>query len=332
MTRRRSNLSHNQRLTLLLSAIAIIVAIIAAFISSHDWFSTISSTPTLTSITINAPLASPTETIMPTPTANATLIAMFAQASTPNPKFSPQIRTMEDIEQVWVPEGSFVAGDIRDIGDPYEKPFHSVYTDGFWMDRTLVTNAQYAQCPASTCTSPYKFDSHKRPNGYYDNPAYKDHPVMNVTWYQASDYCSWRNGRLPTEAEFEKAAGWNPVTGETFIYPWGNFPPTDQLANYDGVDRDTTRVGSYPKGMSLIGAYDMAGNVWEWVSDWYSETYYADNQEWNNPVGPPRGTEKVTRGASWYSQDTRWLRVSNRGWTNPDKVANEIGFRCVFEK
>lgn len=269
---------------------------------------------------------------MPTVTANPTLIAMLANVSTPYPNFIPQSRIVDDIEQIWVPEGSFVAGDLNGIGYEDEKPFHIVYTDGFWIDRILVTNAQYARCPESICTPPQKLDSHKRPNGYYGIPTYKDYPVINVTWQQASDYCSWRNGRLPTEAEFEKTAGWNPITGFTLIYPWGNSAPTDQLANYNGVDRDTTQVGSYPKGVSPTGAYDMAGNVWEWVSDWYSPTYYSDNQEWNNPTGPSNGTEKVVRGASWYSQNASWLRISNRGKDVPDKVANEFGFRCVFEK
>jgi eukaryotic-like serine/threonine-protein kinase len=335
MSRRRSTLSHNQRLTLLIAIIAIIATIIAAFISSHDWFTTplSQSIPTVTNShpTLSV-LASPTETVVPTDTANPTLIAMLDAASTPNPSFVPQFRTVDEIEQAWIPEGSFVAGDISGVGYDDERPIHLVSINGFWIDRTLVTNSQYAKCPEQICTAPQKLDSHKRPNGYYGVPTYKDYPVINVTWQQASDYCSWREGRLPTEAEFEKAAGWNPTTGLTSIYPWGSFAPTDQLANYNGVDRDTTQVGSYPRGMSSTGAYDMAGNVWEWVSDWYNGTYYTDNQDWNNPSGPGSGAEKVVRGGSWYSSETLWLRVSNRGKSIPDKVANEFGFRCVFEK
>jgi formylglycine-generating enzyme required for sulfatase activity len=276
--------------------------------------------------------AAPTELPVFTPTPNATLITMYTQISTPNSNFTVQTRTIDGKEQVWVPEGSFVAGDTSGIGYDDEKPLHIAYTDGFWIDRNLVTNAEYANCPETICTTPQKLDSHKRPTGYYDNPNYKDYPVINITWYQARDYCSWKKGRLPTEAEFEKAAGWDPSTGFTLIYPWGDFAPTDDLANYNGVDRDTTPVGSYPKGMSPMGAYDVAGNVWEWVSDWYSSAYYSDNQEWRNPAGPEQGVEKVLRGGSWYSSDTRFLRVSNRGKSTPDKVANEFGFRCVYEK
>lgn len=273
-----------------------------------------------------------TETLVPTPTANPTLIALFAEVSTPSPMFTPQFRIIDGVEQAWVPEGYFVAGDISGFGYDDEKPTHKVYTDEFWIDRTLVTNSEYARCPEQTCGAPEKLNSHARPNGYYNIPAYADYPVMSITWQQASDFCSWRNGRLPREAEFEKAAGWNPETGLTLIYPWGDFAPTDELANYNGIDRDTRPVRSYTKGMSPIGAYDMAGNIWEWMSDWYGETYYADNLNWNNPTGAADGIFKVIRGGSWFSDDTRWLRVSNRGRNVPDKAANEIGFRCVYEK
>jgi len=341
--KRSSSLSLNQKLTLLVAFLAVIGGIVAAFISGHDWFSTSPSNPSSTSLAVVSATKTtmllpdpsitpvlPTTTITPTP--NPTLIAMFAAVSTPNSSFMIQSRVDNGFEQIWIPGGSFVAGDTSGIGYEDEKPFHLVYTDGFWIDRNLITNSQYASCPKSVCTEPSELDSHKRPNGYYGVPAYKDYPVIDVTWQQASDFCNWRGGRLPTEAEFEKAAGWNPKTGATFIYPWGNFSPTDQLANYDGVDRDTTQVGAYPRGMSLTGAYDMAGNVWEWVSDWYSETYYADNQEWKNPTGPSIGAEKVVKGGSWYSSNILWLRVSNRGRSVPDKVANEFGFRCVVEK
>lgn len=274
----------------------------------------------------------PTETLIPTSTPNPTLIAMFAEVSTPNPIFIPQFRTIDGVEQAWVPEGYFVAGDISGIGYDDERPFHKVYTDGFWIDRNLVTNSEYGNCPETICSAPQKLNSHTRPNGYYNVPAYGNYPVMNVTWQQANDYCGWRNGRLPREAEFEKAAGWSPATGLTLLYPWGNLAPADDYANYNGIDRDTRPVGSYPKGMSSIGAYDMAGNIWEWIFDWYGETYYADNLDWNNPTGPADGIYKVIRGGSWFSDNTRWLRVSNRGTSVPDKDANEIGLRCVYEK
>jgi formylglycine-generating enzyme required for sulfatase activity len=277
-------------------------------------------------------ISSPTPYPIPsTPTPNPTVVAMFLQASTPLPEFTPQIRFVDGVEQVWVPEGLFVAGDVSGIGYDDEKPLHIVFTDGFWMDRTTVTNVLYASCPESICSVPQKLNSHVRPNGYYGVPAFDNYPVIHVTWQQAHDFCEWRGGRLPTEAEFEKAAGWNPATGTTSIYPWGNLAPTDELANFNGIDRDTRPVGSYPQGMSATGAYDMAGNVWQWVSDWYSPTYYADNTEWRNPTGPIDGTDKVVRGGSWFSPETRWLRVSNRGTSVPDKVANEFGFRCVFD-
>ncbi len=331
MSKSKPKLSLNQKLTLVISGLAVISTILAAFINGHDWFipPTITPQPNIISLT-SSPTAIIVEATL-TPTPNPTLIALFQAASTPNSIFFREIRTMEGYQQVLVPEGRFVAGDISGIGYDDEKPAHLVHTGAYWIDRNLITNAQYASCPDTECTPPQELDSHKRPSGYYGQLAYQDYPVINITWQQANDFCSWRGGRLPTEAEYEKTAGWNPQNGLTLIYPWGNFSPTDQLANYDGVDRDTTPVGSYPKGVSPVGAYDMVGNVWEWVSDWYSPTYYSDNQSWENPTGPANGVEKVVRGGSWYTKNILHLRVSNRGKSIPDNVANEFGFRCVFE-
>lgn len=292
-------------------------------------FPTDTPTATLTpTITITAS-STPTNTPTITPTPNATQLAWSTLLPTPDPAFLPEIRQMDDgAEQVWVPAGYFVAGDQVGIGFDDETP-HAVFTDGFWIDRFLVTNAQYASCPDEVCEPPAETISHKRPNGYFGIPAFNGFPVIEVTWSQAQSYCEWRGGRLPTEAEWEKTAGWNPRTGKTFIYPWGDQEPHKGLANYDNVDLDTTAVDTYLEGVSPVGAYDMAGNVWQWVFDRYAP-YSGD--ELINPRGPELGEDRVVRGGSW-SNDTeaQFLRVANRGVNNPSHPNNETGFRCAFD-
>lgn len=293
-------------------------------------FPTDTPTPTLTPTTTPLPSATATSSPTITPTPNSTELAWSRLLSTPNPGFTLKMRQTDNgSEQVWVPAGYFVAGDQFGIGFDDEIP-HVVFTDGFWIDKFLVTNAQFANCPEEVCERPAETTSHKRPNGYFGVPAYNNFPVMEVTWSQAYSYCEWLGGRLPTEAEWEKAAGWDPISSKTFIYPWGNQEPHKGLANYDNVDLDTSAVDAYPEGVSPVGAYDMAGNVWQWVSDWYAP-YSGD--ELLNPTGPDSGEKRIVRGGSW-SNDTgpRFLRVANRGVNNPAHSNNETGFRCVFDE
>jgi formylglycine-generating enzyme required for sulfatase activity len=291
--------------------------------------STVSSTSIPTALPLPRPIKvtrpRPTPTITPTP--DDVIVALATTLPTPNPEFVIKSRTVNgDIQQVWVPLGSFKAGD--QINEDTAPP-HQVYTDSFWIDRFLVTNAQYAKCVgASICSLPEENSSHRYPS-YYDKLTFADYPVIQVSWQQANHYCYWRKSRLPTEAEFEKAAGWSPVTGEIQLFPWGNEPPNEKLANYNGSARDVTRVDTYPDGISPIGAYDMAGNLWEWVADWYSDTYYKDNTEWINPTGPYDAIYRVVRGGSWASKMESALRVSNRGRNNPNFASYEVGFRCV---
>jgi formylglycine-generating enzyme required for sulfatase activity len=305
-----------------------------------QWFP--SDTPTATNTSLPTNTATITLTLSPTltltstltltptltPTPNATQSFLATQLPTANAGFVPQVRTANDsVEQVFVPGGSFLAGDQSGIGFD-DEVVHQVYTDSFWIDRFLVTNAQFAKCPENICGQPESFVSHKRPNGYYGIPGFDNYPVIELTWSQAEAFCEWRGGRLPAEAEWEKAAGWDPVSGEMQIYPWGNQPPDKTLANYDNVDLDTTEVGFYSSNVSPIGAYDMAGNVWEWIFDWYAD--YDPNQQ-INPMGPPSGEKKVIRGGSWANTtNPQYLRVANRGTDFPGNATNETGFRCVF--
>ena len=208
--------------------------------------------------------------------------------------------------------------DTEASGD--EKPQHRIYLDAFWIDRTEVTKAQYQQCfESGSCAAPGCSGTGKG-----------DHPVVCVGSQDASKYCVWAERRLPTEAEWEKAA--RGTAGRE--YPWGNDAPDCNRVNYDGYRvgggkcvGNTTAVGSYPSGASAYGALDMAGNVWEWVADWYNDKYYA-NSPAENPPGPDSGGVRVLRGGGWVN-DQGSVRAAVRFRNDPAYRRVDIGFRCV---
>ena len=218
----------------------------------------------------------------------------------------------DGMELVYVPEGEFLMGS-NEVDN--EQPIHTVYLDAYWIDQTEVTNAMYEKCvEAGSC---------EKPSGlyFYEAGKYDDHPVVFVDWYQAEAYCEWAGRRLPSEAQWEKAARGD--DGRT--YPWGEGIDCGH-AQYSGCDGNTILVGSLPSGASPYGALNMAGNVYEWVADWYDENYY-ENSPYENPQGPSSGGYRVLRGGSWGSDDMA-VRSANRYSRTPSHTGNGHGFRC----
>jgi len=249
---------------------------------------------------------------------------------------------------VYVPAGEFTMGSpdadidaiLAECSDckrewfTNEQPQHTASLDAFWIDRTEVTNEQYRGCvEAATCPAPTTCDWGEPT---YSDTSKADHPVVCVSWEDAEAYCEWVGKRLPTEAEWEKAA--RGTDGRK--YPWGDafdgsrlnfcdanceFDWKDSSAD-DGYQR-TAPVGSYPEGASPYGVVDMAGNVWEWCQDWYSGDYY-DSSPQRNPRGPDSGESRVVRGGSWY-YNVRYVRAAFRVRFDPASRYYDIGFRCV---
>ena len=279
--------------------------------------------------------ATPPFTTMP-PTASATAVPLTSTptpnppTATPHPTNTPnpgrRISPVDGMTQLYVPAGPFMMGSENGGND--EKPVHSVYLDAYWIDETEVTNSMYARCEESgACRVPFQSYSRTR-SSYYGNPAYDDYPVIEVRWEDANNYCTWAGRRLPTEAEWEKAA--RGTDGRT--YPWGEEIDCTR-ANYGfGLTHcvgDTSAVGSYPLGASPYGALDMAGNVGERVADWYLSSYYQISPA-ENPQGPTTGLYRVLRGGSFDYPDFG-ARSTNRNHTSYSYYYHDIGFRCAAD-
>lgn len=233
-------------------------------------------------------------------------------------------------EMVYVPSGAFLMGsdELNDQADGDEYPQHQVFLDGFWIDRYEITNQQYALCvDDGICPPPPEEGSFTR-DSYFANPEFANYPVVWVTWFDANRYCEWAGKQLPTEAQWEKAA--RGTDGRE--YPWGNDPIDESRANYGGNVGDTVEVGSFsPQGDSPYGCADMAGNVLEWVKDWYSRDYRAFLDQEENPTGASSSYlgARVARGGSWV-YPARRARSALRVDRVPELREGNIGFRCLF--
>jgi len=245
----------------------------------------------------------------------------FLPAGTANGAWTPVMRESDAGTFVQVPAGCFVMGSMA--GERDESPLHRVCVRAFWIGQTEVTNTQYAECVAAQeCTPP-------QDRVAFDDPAKADHPVVSITWEQADIYARWRGGRLPTEAEWEYAARGT----EGWPYPWGTDAADCDRANIQGCVGDTRPVGLIGelRSASWVGALDMAGNVWEWVADWYNAGAYVSLADGViNPTGPGEGTLRVQRGGSWQADATR-ARATFRNRHAPNYYGNDQGFRIVMQ-
>jgi len=274
-------------------------------------------------------------TAPPTDTPTTTSTATPRPPDTPTPTETPALgstmtREVDGMVMVYVPGGTFEMGSAE--ADDDEQPVHSVTLDGFWIDKYEVTNAQFAvflnerrnqtEGGVTWLDLDDEYSLIEEVSGEFrPKSGYQNHPVVEVSWYGAAAYCEWAGGQLPTEAEWEYAAR----GPEGNIYPWGEDEPTCELAQLGGCSGATMPVGSLPDGASWWDALDMAGNVWEWVNDWFGE-YQSTAQ--NNPTGPETGEYRVLRGGSWHL-NAYFIRSALRVGNQPHITTNDIGFRCA---
>ncbi|MBE0682066.1 MAG: SUMF1/EgtB/PvdO family nonheme iron enzyme [Anaerolineales bacterium] len=262
----------------------------------------------------------------------------------PQPTYTPragagslvETSDMDGMELIYIPAGEFLMGSKEtDISAPQglgglswgpdenEKPQHPVYLGAFWIDKTEVTNQQYQMCmEAGACSEPglrgMSFERSK-----VGKTRYKLYPVVFISWDDASAYCGWAGRRLPTEAEWEKAARGT----EGLIYPWGNQEPGQGLLYT--TSRNIQPIGSYPAGASPYGVLDMAGNATEWVADWYSDTYFLTSP-YRNPAGPNSGDQHVVKGLGVGNIALFAYRTAyRRGYADHPAENDIIGFRCA---
>jgi formylglycine-generating enzyme required for sulfatase activity len=231
-------------------------------------------------------------------------------------------RKGDDVPMAAIPAGEFWMGRDGMEALEDERPRHRVWLDTYAMDVYEVTAGRYARfLNATGRPAPWMWETMRL-------DLHSDRPVIGVDWEDAAAYCAWAGKRLPTEAEWEKAAR---GTDER-LYPWGNQFPTTDLANFAlgirfSYSQALTPVGRYERAKSPYGVYDLAGNVWEWVQDWYDGDYYEHSPE-RNPQGPEQGQFKVLRGGSW-SELPKYLLSYGRFKLPPKTRNSYIGFRCA---
>ena len=267
------------------------------------------------------------------------LIVMFlvfcgaAGAQDADPVAVPQLQPeadlpeKQDAEMVYIPAGMFIMGTDAENEPMSSKPAHRVDLKGYWIDRYEVTNSQYAECVAVRyCNEPHELSSATR-SDYFTNEAYADYPVIHVDWNQANAYCSWVGKRLPTEAEWEKAARGS----GSYIYPWGNELPGILPMQVNQFETgDTVPVDSFPEGTSPYGVFNMAGNVWEWTADQFDRYYYGKSPS-ENPKSVTGGVDYVIRGYSWAYPFTNY-QITARSSNYVLNHTYDLGFRCAMDE
>jgi formylglycine-generating enzyme required for sulfatase activity len=238
---------------------------------------------------------------------------------------------IDDTEMVQIPAGEFQMGcdpEVDTCFGPIEA-LHTVYLDAFEIDKYEVNYRRYQVCiDAGFCSAPGVGGMFN-----YGWPNIEMLPVNAVDWDQARTFCEFEGKRLPTEAEWEKAAR---GSNDTRMFPWGNEAPscnyavmdTELAGNLGCGTGNVMPIGSKPAGASPYGVMDMAGNVWEWTNDWFDENYYA-NSPTNNPQGPETGSYKVTKGGDFFSRQGYEVRISGKFQYYPTNPSPAIGFRCA---
>ena len=261
----------------------------------------------------------PTDTsVPPTQTSTPTVVP------TPTLGVGSTMMGKDGMTLVYIPEGEFLMGsaDTDELAQVMEKPQHSVFLDAYWIDQTEVTNKQYRPCIEAGVCQPPPFTTMY--NSYLNDSEFDDYPVVFVSWDDAQAYCSWVGRRLPTEAEWEKAA--RGTDGR--IYPWGDDAPNDDLLTFNGKFDLPQMVKSHPGGVSPYGVYDMAGNVWEPVSDWFDHEYYSKSPS-TNPTGPDSGNRHAVRGGGHRNGD-QYVRSAYRLRPYSNEAFNDGGVRCAL--
>jgi formylglycine-generating enzyme required for sulfatase activity len=297
--------------------------------------------PTDTPLPTHTPTAEPTLTVAPevTPTTTAPQESEATPTVTPVPSPEPTATSASTSPagMLWIPAGEFRMGSNPDQveqaaewcgcnkrGFEDEQYLHKVYLDGFYIDQYEVSNRQFQ---AFADASGYVTDAEHKNEANTWRTAYAagmgDYPVVWMSWNDARAYCDWAGKRLPTEAEWEKAARGT----DARLWPWGSDWDADRLNSGQGGRRATTPVGSFPDGASPYGVLDMAGNVWEWVNDWYAAAYYQTGND-RNPTGPESGEDRVLRGGG-YNNGLYEVRTAHRHKGGQTGYAPDHGFRCA---
>lgn len=296
-------------------------------------------TPTLT----ETPSETPTSlsTLTPSPTATVT----FTDTPTETATVTQTPTRTSQSSGFYMGNSGTKDGDCTVVSD--EKPQHWVVLDRYTISAYETTINQYVSfLNAGGNDVHYRVEMADTKycgiyrgisDGEYVYSAASErgsYPVVYVTWYDAKAYCDHVGGRLPTEAEWERAARWSSEAQVSLTYPWGNTLFNDRANWGTTVDgyQFAAPVNSFPAGVSPVGAYNMSGNVWEWCSDWYSSTYYMQEpaEGWINPTGPTTGSsEKVIRGGSFRTYSTCVLRSAARYYRIPTQFFDDVGFRVV---